>query len=71
MERDTFHYSMLLKAPSSLALNMAREGAATASLGNLFHIYKPHTLTILKCYVNSYPHALMQTGAQWMIVSPY
>jgi len=29
------HQTRLLKAPSSLALNTAREGAATASLGNL------------------------------------
>ena len=34
--RDTSHQTRLLKAPSSLALNTAREGAATASLGNLF-----------------------------------
>jgi len=33
--RDTFHWTMLLKASSNLALNTAREGAATASLGNL------------------------------------
>jgi len=33
MGRDTFHQ---LRAPSSLALSTAREGAATASLGNLF-----------------------------------
>jgi len=35
MGRDTFHYTRLLEAPSNLALNTAREGAATASLGNL------------------------------------
>jgi len=33
--RDTFHQTKLLQAPSNLALNAAREGAATASLGNL------------------------------------
>jgi len=33
--RDIFHQTRLLKAPSNLALNIAREGAATASLGNL------------------------------------
>jgi len=32
--RDTFHQTRLLKAPSNLALNTAREGAATASLGS-------------------------------------
>ena len=35
MSRDIFHLTRLLRAPSNLALNPAREGAATASLGNL------------------------------------
>jgi len=35
MSRDIFHQPRLLRAPSNLALNPAREGAATASLGNL------------------------------------
>jgi len=35
MSRDTFHQTRVLKALSNLALNPAREGAATASLGNL------------------------------------
>jgi len=35
MGRDTFHQTRLPKAPSNLALNTAREGAAAASLGNL------------------------------------
>jgi len=35
MSRDIFHQPWLLRAPFSLALNTAREGAATASLGNL------------------------------------
>jgi len=35
MGRDTFHQTRVLKAPSSPALNTAREGAATASLGSL------------------------------------
>jgi len=35
MGRDTFHQTRLLQAPSNLALNTAREGAATAPLGNL------------------------------------
>ena len=37
MGRDTFHYISLLKDPSNLALNTAREGASTTSLGNFFH----------------------------------
>jgi len=36
MGRDTFHQTRLLKAPCNLASNTSREGAATASLGNLF-----------------------------------
>ena len=35
MSRDIFHQPRLLRAPSNLALNPARERAATASLGNL------------------------------------
>ena len=35
MSREPFHQTRLLNAPSNLALNTAREGAATASLGNL------------------------------------
>jgi len=35
MGRDTFHYTMLLRASSSLALNASREGASTTSLGNM------------------------------------
>jgi len=35
MSRDIFHQPGVLRAPSSLALNPAREGASTASLGNL------------------------------------
>ena len=35
MSRDIFHQNRVLTAPSNLALNPAREGAATASLGNL------------------------------------
>jgi len=35
MGRDPFHQTRVLQAPSNLALNTAREGAATASLGNL------------------------------------
>jgi len=35
MSRDIFHQSRVLRAPSNLALNPAREVAATASLGSL------------------------------------
>jgi len=33
--RDIFHQPRVLRAPSNLALNPAREGASTASLGSL------------------------------------
>ena len=36
MDRDAFHYMRLLKAPSSLAFNISRNGASTSSLRNLF-----------------------------------
>jgi len=35
MSRDIFHQPRVLRAPSNLALSTAREGAATASPGNL------------------------------------
>ena len=35
MSRDIFHQTRLLRAPSNLASNTAREGASTASLSNL------------------------------------
>ena len=35
MSRDIFHQTRVLRAPSSLAWNSVREGAATASLGSL------------------------------------
>jgi len=35
MSRDIFHQPRVLRAPSNLALNTAREGAATASLDSL------------------------------------
>ncbi|KAK4807355.1 hypothetical protein QYF61_014886 [Mycteria americana] len=34
MSRDSFNQSRLLRAPSSLALNVSRDGASTSSLGN-------------------------------------
>jgi len=35
ISRDIFHQTRLLRAPSNLAFNTAREGAATVSLGSL------------------------------------
>jgi len=51
MSRDTFHYTRLLRAPSSLALNIAGEGTATASLGNLCQC--PVTLTVKNFFLLS------------------
>ena len=36
MGRDTFHYTRFFKATCGLALNTAREGTFTISVGNLF-----------------------------------
>ena len=41
----------LLRAPSSLALNASREGASTASLGNLFQYLT--TLTVKNFFLNA------------------
>jgi len=35
MDKDTYHQTRLLKAPSNLALNTARDGEATAFLNSL------------------------------------
>jgi len=35
VSRDIFNFIRLLRAPSSLALNVSRDGALTTSLGNL------------------------------------
>jgi len=39
MSRDIFHQTRLLRAPSNLALNSARERAATTSLGKLVQCF--------------------------------
>jgi len=39
ISRDILHWTRLLRAPSRLALNTAREGASTTSLGNLFQCF--------------------------------
>jgi len=49
--RDTFHYTMLLRAPSSLALNTARERVATISLGYRFQCLT--TLSIKNFFLTS------------------
>lgn len=36
MDGDTFHYSILLKALTSLAMNNSRDEVSTTSLGNIF-----------------------------------
>ena len=51
MGRDTCHKIVLLKVPSSLALNTSREGASTASLGNL--IQGLTTLTVKNFFLIS------------------
>ena len=51
MSRDIFHQTRLFKAASNLALNTAREGAATASLSNLFQCFT--TLTVKNFFLIS------------------
>jgi len=36
MSRNTFHWTILIKVPSNLALSTSREQASTTFLGNLF-----------------------------------
>ena len=50
MSRDIFHYSRSLRAPPNLALNTSREGAATASLGNLGQCFT----TLMGCYITNH-----------------
>ncbi|KFU85683.1 Zinc finger CCCH domain-containing protein 11A [Chaetura pelagica] len=52
MGRDTSHQTRLLQAPSNLPFNTARDGAATASLGNLFQCVT--TLTVKNFLLMSY-----------------
>ena len=47
MGKDTFHQTRLLKAPSNPALNIPREGAATASLGDLCQCLTTFTVEFL------------------------
>jgi len=54
MGRDPFHQPRVLRAPSSLALNPAREGAATASLGSLGQGLT--TLTVKNSILRSNPN---------------
>ena len=41
MNRDTYSEIRLLRAPSSLTLSVSRDGASTASLGNLLQCSLP------------------------------
>jgi len=50
MGRDRFHWIRLLKTPSNLILNTFKDGASTASLGNLFLCLT--TLTVKKFNLN-------------------
>jgi len=51
MSRDVFHQTRLLRAPSNLAFNTAREGASTAYLGNLCQYLT--TLMVKNCFLIS------------------
>ncbi|XP_051496399.1 vacuolar-sorting protein SNF8 isoform X2 [Apus apus] len=58
MGRDTSHQPRLLQAPSNLPFNTARDGAATASLGNLGQALTPLTGQ------NSFSAILLQMSKQ-------
>jgi len=58
MSSDPFYQARVLPAPSNLALNTAREGAATASLGNLGQGLT--TLTVKNSVKNQ---AILQVGS--------
>jgi len=47
MSRDIFHQPRVLQAPSNLALNTAREGAATAPLGEFLRFDIVGALSLL------------------------
>ena len=51
MGRDIFYQTRLLRALSNLTLNASRDGASTASLGNLFHCFT--TLTVQSLFLTS------------------
>jgi len=50
MSRDIFHQTRLLRAPSNLALNNSREGAVTASLGNLYQCFTTLSVSQMNMY---------------------
>jgi len=51
MSRDIFNQTRLLRAPSNLALNVSRDGAATTSLGNLGQGFT--TLTVMNFFLKA------------------
>jgi len=51
MGRDIFHQTRLLKAPSNLALNTAKEGAAKIYVSNLCRCFS--TLTVKNFFLMS------------------
>jgi len=53
VNRDTYSWSRLLRTPSSLTLNISRDGASTTSLGNLFQCLT--TLTVKNFFLTSSP----------------
>jgi len=60
ISRDMFHQTRLLRAPSNLALNTAREGAATAFLGNGFQCLTTLTVKdffLIICPLSVYSHS--------------
>ena len=69
MNRDPYSYIKLLRALSSLTLDISRNGASTTSWGNLFHCLTIHVCKTFLLYTNlnlpsfslkSFPYVLPQ-----------
>lgn len=58
MDRTTYHYTRLLRHPSSLALNNSKDWASTTSLPSLVRSH-------LECYVQPGLHRTRETWTHW------
>jgi len=63
VSRDIFNQTRLLRALSNLALNVSRDGASTASLGNLFQCFT--TLIVKKFFLISSLSSLLGDPGLW------
>jgi len=79
MSRDIFHQTMLLRAPCNLALDTAREEAATVSLGNVFqsltNFFLLSNLNLLSFSLQPFPlvlslHTLVKSPSPSFLSAP-